>query len=88
MTTLPLIDTRLLGKPKVYTGAKAEWHQWKYVFLAYVGAVDQRLLTALELAEQQDIVLDFANYDEAAQQQAAPTPGFFVHVFSGGPNCP
>jgi hypothetical protein len=85
MTSLPLIDTRLLGKPKVYTGAKADWHQWKYVFLAYVGAVDQRLLTALELAEQQDIVLDFGNYDESAQQQARTMSYILSQMLQGGP---
>ena len=85
MTTLPLIDTRLLGKPKVYTGAKAEWHQWKYVFLAYVGAVDQRLLSALELAEQQDSALDFVNFGDTAQQQARTMSYILSQMLQGGP---
>ena len=85
MTSLPLIDTRLLGKPKVYTGVKAEWHQWKYVFLAYVGAVDQRLLSALELAEQQDIALDFVNFGDTAQQQARTMSYILSQMLQGGP---
>ncbi len=36
----PLIDTRLLGRPNSYSGQRAEWAQWKFVFKAYVGAVD------------------------------------------------
>ena len=85
MTSLPLIDTRLLGKPKVYTGVKAEWHQWKYVFLAYVGAVDQRLLSALELAEQQDSSLDFVDFGDTAQQQARTMSYILSQMLQGGP---
>ena len=83
--SLPLIDTRLLGKAKVYTGTKAEWHQWKYVFLAYVGAVDQRLLSALELAEAQVSVLDFVDFGSVAQQQARTMSYILSQALQGGP---
>ncbi len=31
-----LIDTKLLGKPKVYSGNWTEWNQFKFVFKSYV----------------------------------------------------
>ncbi len=48
---MPLVDTRLLGKPKSYTGHRVDWQSWKCVFKSYVGAMDVRLLDYLDGAE-------------------------------------
>ena len=47
----PLIDTRMLAKPESYSGHRADWQAWKYVFKSYVGALDSKLLDFLEKAE-------------------------------------
>ena len=35
-----LIDTRLLGKPKTYSGNKDEFPTFKYQLLNYIGAIN------------------------------------------------
>ena len=52
-TTAPsLIDTKLLGRPKGYSGNRSEWNQWKFVFKAYVGALSSEMLRKIDHAEK------------------------------------
>eukprot|EP00971_Amphidinium_carterae_P155920 3091171-Amphidinium_carterae.1 len=37
------VDTRALGKPEVFEGAEAKWHDFRVVFKAYCSCVNQRL---------------------------------------------
>ena len=50
--TPSLIDTKLLGRPKGYSGNRGEWGQWKFVFKAYIGALNGEMLRRLEIAEK------------------------------------
>ena len=47
-----LIDTKLLGRPRGYSGNRQEWSQWKFVFKAYIGALNGEMLRRLEVAEK------------------------------------
>ena len=38
-----LVDTRLLGKPEMFTGEATKWRDFKLIFSAYCGAVNPRL---------------------------------------------
>ena len=38
-----LVDTRLLGKPKTFSGSIEDWRSFKFQFLGYAGAVSIRL---------------------------------------------
>ena len=56
-TTAPsLIDTKLLGIPKGYSGNRSEWNQWKFVFRAYVGAVNGRMKILMDQAQASDSI--------------------------------
>ena len=81
----PLVDTRLLGRPKNYNGSKAEWAQWKFVFKSYMGAVDQNLLTSMDTAEAQNSALDFNTYGPVAQQHARTLSYILSQVVTNGP---
>eukprot|EP00971_Amphidinium_carterae_P107163 2122904-Amphidinium_carterae.1 len=37
------IDTRALGKPEVFEGSEAKWHDFRVVFKAYCASLNQRL---------------------------------------------
>eukprot|EP00971_Amphidinium_carterae_P079004 1563205-Amphidinium_carterae.1 len=37
------VDTRALGKPEVFEGVEAKWHDFRVVFKAYCSCVNQRL---------------------------------------------
>eukprot|EP00971_Amphidinium_carterae_P097618 1931791-Amphidinium_carterae.1 len=37
------VDTRALGKPEVFEGVEAKWHDFRVVFKAYCSCVKQRL---------------------------------------------
>ena len=47
----PVIDTRVLGKPKTYSGIKDEFATWKYQTLNYLGALSGDLMESAMLAE-------------------------------------
>ncbi len=53
----PLIDTKLLGRPRSYSGACGEWGQWRLVFISYIGALSPAPLAGLEHAERQHSAL-------------------------------
>ena len=48
-----LVDTRSLGRPKVFSGKREEWKGWCFSFTAFLGGADPNILQALEWAEQQ-----------------------------------
>ena len=37
---MPLVDTRLLGRPQVFAVVETEWPDWDFSFKAYTSAVD------------------------------------------------
>ena len=47
----PLIDTRMLTKPKTFSGRDEDWPSWAVVTRAYCGALDPRLLKEMEHIE-------------------------------------
>ena len=66
----PLVDTKLLGKPKPYSGQRSDWQQWKYVFKAYLGALDTQLAQSVDLAEQQQDPIPYEPLSEAKKQHS------------------
>jgi len=54
-TARPLVDTRLLGRPKSFDGREASWRTFRFGFLGYCAAVDPELRAALAEAEQADL---------------------------------
>ena len=53
-TAQPLVDTRLLGKPKSFDGREASWRTFRFGFLGYCAAMDPNLRQALAEAELAD----------------------------------
>eukprot|EP00971_Amphidinium_carterae_P112495 2227620-Amphidinium_carterae.1 len=45
------VDTRALGKPEIFEGAEAKWHDFRVVFKAYCSRVNQRLGTLMTNVE-------------------------------------
>eukprot|EP00971_Amphidinium_carterae_P100859 1995579-Amphidinium_carterae.1 len=45
------VDTRALGKPEVFEGVEAKWHDFRVVFKAYCSCVNQRLGTLMTNVE-------------------------------------
>ena len=66
----PIVDTRLLGKPRIYDGNKVAWSQWKYVFKAFIGAVNSQLLTHMISAEETHDEITFERLNEAKQKES------------------
>ncbi len=56
---LLLVDIRMLGKPKSYSGTKSEWLHWTHVFKAWLGALDINLLDCVEKAEIEAGPIDY-----------------------------
>ena len=53
-TPQPLVDTKLLGKPRSFDGKEASWRTFRFGFLGYCAAVDPDLRQALAKAEMAD----------------------------------
>ncbi len=58
----------MLGKPRSYSGYRADWQQWKYVFKAYLGALDVKLLYYVDDAECQQAPIPFFGLKPEAQK--------------------
>ena len=52
-TPIPMIDTRMLTKPRSFTGKPEDWSTFATVTRAYCGALDQRLVVEMKAAEMQ-----------------------------------
>ena len=50
----PIVDTRLMGKPRNFSGKEEDWAQWAMTTRAYAGAVSARLLLLMDQCEIQD----------------------------------
>ena len=71
MTAVPtLIDTKLLGRPKGYSGNRGEWNQFKFVFKAYVGAISTEMLRHLDTAERSVSAMPLSAFTAAEQTKA------------------
>ena len=79
------IDTRVLGKPTKYGGDREQWVSWKFVFKSYIGALDSRLLTDLEIAEVQREPLLLTDLPEAAQGRARLLTYVLSQTLTGAP---
>ena len=47
-----VIDTRMLGKPKSFTGQAAEWTTWQFTFKAFACAAHPKMEEVFDLATQ------------------------------------
>ena len=54
----PIVDTRMLAKPRSFDGRDENWPSWAVVIRAYCGALDRRLLSEMEMAENMDGPID------------------------------
>eukprot|EP00971_Amphidinium_carterae_P294282 5843191-Amphidinium_carterae.1 len=45
------VDTRSLGKPEVFEGVEAKWHDFRFIFKAYCSCLNQRLGTLMTNVE-------------------------------------
>ena len=79
----PLVDTRLLGRPKSYSGHRGEWQTWKYVFKSYVGAMDSKLLDFLDGAEGATAPIVYGTLSDDAKT-AARTVAFVLSQLMQG----
>ena len=69
----PLIDTRMLTKPRSFNGKEEDWSQFATVTRAYCGALDPRLYNEMEEAAQQTVPVLNANLPDPAKQHRSQT---------------
>ena len=50
-----LVDTRLLNKPGIFSGANDQWQDWSFVFKAYAGAISATLQMSMTEAAQRGL---------------------------------
>ena len=55
-----VVDTRLMGKPKNFSGREEDWHHWAVTMRAYSGAISERLLFLMDEAETAENVANAA----------------------------
>eukprot|EP00971_Amphidinium_carterae_P287740 5712331-Amphidinium_carterae.1 len=75
-----LVDTKLLTKPSVFKGSDAEWQLWAFKFRAYCGAVDPKLLEAMQRAEAAADMRALRNASLTAGEQATSTQLYYLLV--------
>ena len=78
-----LIDTKLLGRPKSYSGARGEWGPWKLVFISYIGALSPALLARLQHAERQPSPLPLSALSDDEKAEACTLNYVLAQALSG-----
>ena len=69
-TMSSLVDTRLIGKPAVFSGTQEPWTDWSFVFKAYCSALSTRLVALMEAAQgQSDLIMPTDPADQAISSQ-------------------
>ena len=79
----PLIDTKLLGRPKSYSEACGEWGQWRLVFISYIGALSPAPLARLEHAERQPSPLPLSALSDDEKAEACTLSYVLAQALSG-----
>ena len=78
-----LVDTRLLGRPKGYSGNKEEFANFKYQLVNYLGAVDTALAEAAQMATQHDGIIQLAALPEGRLRAARTLSYILSQLLSG-----
>ena len=66
----PIIDTRMLTKPKTFSGKDEDWAQWSTVTRAYCGALDANLLLEMTTVEEEEGIVDHARLNDNQKQRS------------------
>ena len=80
-----LVDTRLLGRPKGYSGNKEEFANFKYQLVNYLGAVDTALAEAAQMATQHDRPIHLAALPGGHQRPARTLSYILSQLLTAAP---
>ena len=82
-----VVDTRLLGKPRIFDDATDNWRQSKFTFLGYAGAVDARPKQAMIESEvlQEPALMDsvLAETNRSPALHVGTTLGWICATLAG-----
>ena len=78
-----LVDARLFGRPRSYSGISQEWNAFKFVFKSYIGDVAHPMLAAMIHAETLDEPIVISSPEDA--QLSRSLSFLLAQVLSGPP---
>ena len=58
MSSVPLIDPRMLEKPGKFNGGMEKWSDWSFISSGYLGAMGIATQAELELLESKDKTIE------------------------------
>ena len=70
-----------LSKPSGFSGEEREWRSWKFVFMAYLGAVDPEMVKEAALAINSKMQVTFANMSQDEQRRSATLFSLLVELW-------
>ena len=77
------LDTRLLGKPRIYTNKREDWPGFKFVLKSYVGAVSVQIRTKMEAAEKSNLPIALIDMGDETKQEASTLVFILTQVLAG-----
>ena len=80
-----LVDGRLLGRPRAYSGNSEEWNAFKFVFKSYIGVVAPQTVTEMDRAETQAGPITVGGLSQEDAQLTRSLSFLLAQVFSGPP---
>ena len=80
-----LVDARLLGRPRAYSGNSQEWNAFKVVFKSYIGVVAHPILTAMDHAETLNDPITLGGLFPEVAQLSRSLSFLLAQVLSGPP---
>ena len=80
--TRPLVDTRLLGKPKTFSGDNASWRNWRFIFQSYVAALSTQMRDLMDRATAAHADQECLNVNAGTTGQSLSSQLYYILVMS------
>ena len=72
---------KLLSKPQAFSGEEKDWKNWRFSFMAYVGAVDKVMATEAMTAMKKADALETKDLSPDEQQRSATMFSLLVQLW-------
>ena len=72
---------KLLSKPQAFSGEEKDWKNWRFSFMAYVGAVDKAMATETISAMKKTDAVEMKDLSHDEQQRSATMFSLLVQLW-------
>ena len=72
---------KLLSKPQAFSGEEKDWKNWRFAFMAYIGAVDKQMCSEAVSVMKKDTAVETKDLNSDEQQWSATLFSILVQLW-------